>query len=193
EEKRWFAHPGWPVRADTWGHAKDADRRRAVEVGVWEALDTDREFDDENCVRVALRPDDEDVTMEEQVEAVVAVFLRWLAGLRDGVIPATFWTEVVAAGGDSKAAEEVLDRLPEQGGQTHAIVFVNLMGFIQELLEILVNKQEGDKKKQMAAILERILEPLTAVLVKRPESIATKISYKEETASRAWVRRFIEM
>ena len=67
------------------------------------------------------------------------------------------------------------------------------MGFIQELLEILVNKQEGDKKQQMVAILERILEPLAVVLVRRPEGMATKISYKEEEARRAWVRRFVDM
>jgi len=106
--KRLFTHPGWPVRADTWGHTEDAERRRAVEVGVWEALDTDREFDDEKCIRVAMNPDDHEVSPEEHVEAVVAVFLRWLGGLGDGVIPSTFWTEIVAAGDDNKAAEEVL-------------------------------------------------------------------------------------
>jgi len=85
---------------------------------------------------------------------------------------------------------QVLDHLPEKGGQIHAIVFVNLMGFIQELLEILVN-QEGDKK-QMAAMLERILDPLAAVLIRRPQGLATKISYKEEAARRAWMKRFVE-
>ena len=120
EDKRWFAHPGWPVRADTWGHTKDVDRRRAVEVGVWEALDTDREFEDIECIRVALNPGDDEVSMEEHVEAVVAVFLRWLEGLGDGVIPATFWTEVVKAGGDSKAAEKVPPYPPHPSTYHHS-------------------------------------------------------------------------
>jgi phosphatidylinositol-bisphosphatase len=105
EDKRWFSHLGWPLLRETWMYVDDEERRSAVEVGVWEALDTDQEFED--CVRVALREDEEGVAREEHLEAAAAVFLRWFDGLQDGVIPASFWDEVVKAGGDVKAAEQV--------------------------------------------------------------------------------------
>lgn len=194
EERRWFSHLGWPLLKETWKYTDDGERRRAVEVGVWEALDTDREFDDDSCVRVALGIDQAEVGKEEHLEAAAAVFLRWLEGLGDGVIPAMFWDEVVKAGGDVKAAEQVLNRLPEKTGQVHANVFVYLVGFITELLEILVKKKEGDRKKEMEKILIKVLDPLAKALVKKPEKAATgKQGVREEEARRAWVRRFIEM
>ena len=118
ENKRWFLQLGWPFLeepsinpADGGGGGGDRDssseRRRMVEMGVWEALDTDRDFDDPACLRVAMDVDQKEVGKEELAEAVAGVFLCWLEGLSDGVVPETMWDEIVKAGGEVKASEQV--------------------------------------------------------------------------------------
>jgi hypothetical protein len=73
-------------------------------------------------------------------------------------------------------------------------VFVYLVGFITELLEIMVKKKEGDRKKEKEKILARVLDPLAKALVKRPEKAVTgKAGAREEEARRAWVGRFVEI
>ncbi|KAI5819920.1 Endonuclease/exonuclease/phosphatase [Pyronema omphalodes] len=106
EDKRWFSQLGWPFLESTWGY-KDPERRRKVEIGVWEALDTDGEFEDVKTLRVAMDEEDEMVHKEELVEVAAEVVVKWLAGLTDGVIPEEMWDEVVKAGGEAKAAEQV--------------------------------------------------------------------------------------
>jgi len=105
-EKRWFSQLGWPFLKETWTSIDD-ERRRMIEVGVYEAMDTDRDFEDPECVRVIMQDEEEEVSKEELVEAAASVFLCWLEGLSDGVVPAVLWDEVVKAGGDTKASEQV--------------------------------------------------------------------------------------
>lgn len=115
EDKRWFSQLGWPFLKETWinladgggGDQDGGERRRMIEVGVWEALDTDRDFDDPACLSEAMDADQKEVGKEELAEAVAGVFLCWLEGLSDGVVPETLWDEVVKAGGDVKASERV--------------------------------------------------------------------------------------
>lgn len=111
EDKRWFSRLGWPFLEETW-EIPDQERRRAVEVGVWEALDTDGSFDDRACARVALDEDEDEILPEERVEAVTAVLLRWLEGLREGIIPVCLWAEVVRAGSNPKLSEQVCPPIP---------------------------------------------------------------------------------
>ncbi|KAF8544118.1 Endonuclease/exonuclease/phosphatase [Trichophaea hybrida] len=188
-EKRWFSQLGWPFLKETWMPIDD-ERRRMIEVGVYEALDTDRDFDDPECVRVVMSDDEEEVSKEELVETAAGAFLRWLEGLNDGVVPETFWDEIVKAGGDTKASEQVLDHLPEKAGQVHANVFIYLVGFVAEILAILVKKKEGNKKKEMERILGKILEPVARALVRKLQKAAGgKVGTREEEARKAWVRR----
>jgi phosphatidylinositol-bisphosphatase len=105
EEKPWFSHLGWPFVRETW-HNIDSERRRKIEVGIWEALDTDADFGHVKIQRVAMTDGEEDPTKEELVEATTAVFLQWLEGLSDGIVPASLWQDIAKAG-DAKTMEQV--------------------------------------------------------------------------------------
>ncbi|KAF3910498.1 Synaptojanin-1 [Arthrobotrys entomopaga] len=152
EGVRWTMLPGWPFVRDTWGltdrDGEDGDgtdelsvnstyARSALKRWIRDALDCDRDWRWEEV-------DKKGFSEEDKCEVMAECLFDWLVYLKDGVLPASLYGEVVkGVGGNSKAgADKILDMLPTAAPPVHANVFVYLTGFIAEIISLLSPKYD---------------------------------------------------
>jgi len=103
---RWTMLPGWPFMTDTWGLLDDPHQERSktarttLKLWVRDGLDCDREWQWQEMENMGY-------TLEECVEVMAESLLEWLACLESGLVPATFYRDVLAAAGSRVTAEKV--------------------------------------------------------------------------------------
>lgn len=95
----WEQHSGWPFWEDSWSNI-DQDMRVTATEAIYEALDTDRAFDDLIDASTPNLP---------RLEAAAGVLVTFLSSLTDGIITAEMWTILET---------DLVARAKDKGGKT---------------------------------------------------------------------------
>ncbi|KAF3903859.1 Synaptojanin-1 [Dactylellina cionopaga] len=219
---RWTMLPGWPFVKDTWGLAdsnEDDDEgadelvrdspqaRSALKRWIRDALDcdTDWSWDEVN---------QKGYSEEDKCETMAECLLDWLGYLKQGVLPAALYGEVVKGVGGKAWADKILDTLPAVAPSVHANVFIYLTGFIAEVISLLSPKQDAAVAKNPlspSALVKRlsasskftttdlvkksVLKEFSEVIVKRPAAMdgwrSETLERREEERRAAFLAAFV--
>jgi inositol polyphosphate 5-phosphatase INPP5B/F len=91
---RHITHPGWPFDFSKW--TNPAQQETALTVLMQDALDTDEPFEIP-----------EDAALEEQVEQMSFLLIRFFRMLPDGVLPDALYEKVIRANGNRRLSDQV--------------------------------------------------------------------------------------
>ncbi|KAK6522378.1 hypothetical protein TWF281_002942 [Arthrobotrys megalospora] len=194
EGVRWTMLPGWPFVKETWGlldgsgdddeGAEELTRssfhaRSALKRWIRDSLDCDKDWAWEEVDRNGFSEEDKCETMAE-------CLLDWLGYLKEGVLPASLYGEVVKGVGGKAGADKILDMLPTAAPPVHANVFVYLTGFISEVISLLSPKYDAAITNNFAS------QPLSpAALVKRL-SASSRLT-TTELVKKSLIKEFAEV
>src|SRR5690606_21152389 len=91
---RHITHPGWPFDFSKW--TNPSQQETALTVVMQDALDTDEPFEIP-----------EDAGLEEQVEQMSFLLIRFFKMLPDGVLPDALYEKVIRANGNRRLSDQV--------------------------------------------------------------------------------------
>ncbi|RPA79911.1 DNase I-like protein [Ascobolus immersus RN42] len=115
---RHITHPGWPFDFSKWTNAGQLET--PLTVVLQDALDTDEPFDVP-----------EGTTLEDQIEQMAGLLIRFFRLLPDGVLPAEVYEKVIRANGNRRLSDQLLESLPP----ANLNIFVYLTGFLSEMIK----------------------------------------------------------
>ncbi|EWC47748.1 hypothetical protein DRE_02948 [Drechslerella stenobrocha 248] len=152
EGVRWTMLPGWPFVRDTWGlrdHGDGEDddstdeltpasayARSALKRWIRDGIDCDRDWQWEEV-------DHKGYSEEDKCETMAECLLDWLAYLKEGVVPAALYGDVVKGIDGRSGADKILDLLSTAAPPVHANVFIYLTGFVSEVISLLSPKHDA--------------------------------------------------
>lgn len=95
--RRHVTHPGWPFAFGQWNHPDQQET--SLTVVLQDALDTDEPFEIP-----------EDATLEDQIEQMSFLLIRFFKLLPDGVLPDALYEKVIRANGNRRLSDQVCPR-----------------------------------------------------------------------------------
>ncbi|KAF3930071.1 hypothetical protein ABW19_dt0204462 [Dactylella cylindrospora] len=110
--------------------------RQALKRWIRDALDCDTDWAWDEV-------DKKGYSEEDKCEVMAECLLDWLDYLKEGVVPASLYLEVVRGAGGKAGADKILDLLPTAAPPVHANVFVYLTGFVAEIISLLSPKHDA--------------------------------------------------